>query len=135
MKNEIRITQLDKERLLKLLKDAREAQNAERAAAQALLREVDRAIVVDAEAIPGDVVTMNTRALLTLNGAEMETALVYPAEADWRQKRVSVLSPIGTAILGYAEGESVRWEIPSGAADIHIKKILYQPEAAKEFNL
>jgi regulator of nucleoside diphosphate kinase len=135
MKSKIHITQIDKERLLKLLQEVSETESATPDAVRALLDEVDRATVIDANEIPADVITMNSRALLTLNGAELEASLVYPDEADWQHKRVSVLSPIGTAILGYTEGETVRWEIPSGMADIHIKKVLFQPEAAKDFSL
>ena len=135
MKSKIHITPIDKERLLKLLQEVGETESATPDATRALLNEVDRATVIDPNEIPADVITMNSRALLTLNGTELEASLVYPNEANWQQKRVSVLSPIGTAILGYTEGETVHWEIPSGMADIHIKKVLYQPEAAKEFSL
>ena len=135
MKNEIHITPIDKERLLKVLNEASDAENIAPDAARALLNEVDRATVVNAHEMPACVVTMRSRTLLSLNGAELEASLVYPDEADWQNRRVSVLSPIGTAILGYAEGETVRWEIPSGMADIHIKKVLYQPEAAGDYNL
>lgn len=135
MKNKIHITPVDKDRLLKLLHEVRETESVAPDAVRALLQEVDRATVIDVNKIPADVITMNSRALLTLNGLELEASLVYPDEANWQNKRVSVLSPIGTAILGYTEGETVRWEIPSGMADIHIKKVLYQPEAAGDFSL
>lgn len=135
MENEIRITPIDRERLLSFLDEAQHAATVEPDAAKALLQEINRAKVIDAYQIPANVVTMRSRALLLLNGAEMETSLVYPHEADWQSKRVSVLSPIGTAILGYAEGESVRWQIPTGMAEIKIQKLLYQPEAAGDYHL
>ena len=135
MENQIHITPIDRERLLNLLNEAQHAGTSEPNAAKALLSEINRATVIDAYQIPKNVVTMRSRALLLLNGAELETSLVYPHEADWQSKRVSVLSPIGTAILGYAEGESVKWQIPSGMAEIKIQKLLYQPEAAGDYHL
>ncbi len=135
MENQIHISPIDRERLLNLLNEAQHAGTSEPNAAKALLSEINRATVIDAYQIPKNVVTMRSRALLLLNGAELETSLVYPHEADWQSKRVSVLSPIGTAILGYAEGESVKWQIPSGMAEIKIQKLLYQPEAAGDYHL
>jgi regulator of nucleoside diphosphate kinase len=78
---------------------------------------------------------MNSKALLSLNENEMELSLVYPGEANLAKKRLSVLSPIGTAILGYGEGDRIEWEVPSGLAKIHIRKVLYQPEAAGDYHL
>ncbi|WP_228767808.1 GreA/GreB family elongation factor [Candidatus Velamenicoccus archaeovorus] len=61
--------------------------------------------------------------------------LVYPEDADIEQNKISILAPIGTAILGYKVGDVIEWKVPAGVRRLKIKKILYQPEAAKEYHL
>ncbi|MEN6313620.1 MAG: nucleoside diphosphate kinase regulator [Clostridiaceae bacterium] len=133
--DEIYITEVDKARLKKLIDDKLYDGMKMDKSLLTLDREINRATVVDIKQLRQDVVTMNSRFLLHLNGEEMEASLVYPHEADWTEKRLSVLSPIGTAILGYSEGNSIEWEVPSGVIAIEIKKILYQPEAAGDYQL
>ncbi|MEL7610402.1 MAG: GNAT family N-acetyltransferase [Bacillota bacterium] len=132
---EIYITQIDKARLKKLIDDELHGQTKRDTSLLTLDREINRAKVVDIKRLSPKVVTMNSKALLYLNGKEEEVSLVYPHEADRIGKKLSVLSPVGTAILGYSEGDDIEWEIPSGTADITIKKILYQPEAAGHYHL
>jgi regulator of nucleoside diphosphate kinase len=76
-----------------------------------------------------DVVTMNSKALLQVDDEELEVALVYPEDADDRAGKLSVCSGIGTAILGYKEGDAFSWRIPNRTCHIRIEKVLYQPEA------
>jgi hypothetical protein len=71
--------------------------------------ELARAQIVAGGELPADVITMNTRVLLRVDGAEEEVSLVFPNEADVAQNRISVLSPIGTAILGYRTGDTFEW--------------------------
>ena len=66
---------------------------------------------------------------------ELEVALVYPEDADDRAGKLSVCSGIGTAILGYREGDAFDWRIPNRTCHIRIEKVLYQPEAAGDFHL
>jgi regulator of nucleoside diphosphate kinase len=132
--DEIYITEIDKDRLKKLITN--ELWNGgEAGSVRDLVRELDRANIVGQKQIPRNVVTMNSRALLSLNEDEIEVSLVYPGEADSKKQKLSVFSPIGTAILGYGEGDRIEWEVPSGQARIHIRKVLYQPEAAGDFHL
>lgn len=134
--DEIYITEIDKDRLKKLITD--ELWNGcigTESSVRDLVRELERANIVGQKHIPRDVVTMNSKALLYLNEDEMEVSLVYPFDANPEKQKLSVLSPIGTAILGYGEGDSIEWEVPSGLARIHIRKILYQPEAAGDYHL
>jgi len=100
-----------------------------------LEHELNRAIIVKPKELPRHIVTMNSKALLGLEDDDMEVSLVYPRDADWKKRRLSVLSPIGTAILGYGEGDTIHWNIPSGVMQICIKKMLYQPEAAGDCSL
>lgn len=135
MSKEIYITQIDKARLKKLIDDILYDKTKMDKTLIALNREISRAQVVDIEKLPQNVITMNSKALLHLNGEEMEVSLVYPNEANVAEDKLSILSPIGTAILGYSEGDNIKWEVPSGTAAINIKKILYQPEAAGDYHL
>jgi hypothetical protein len=80
-------------------------------------------------------VTMNSRALLHLDDEKVEVALVYPQDADDSAGKLSVCSDIGTAILGYKEGDAFDWRIPNRTRRISIEKVLYQPEAAGDFDL
>ena len=94
-----------------------------------------RAMVVDPWKGAEDVVTMNSKALLQVDDEEVEVTLVYPEDADDRAGKLSVSSGIGTAILGYKEGDSFNWRMPNRTCHIRIDKVLYQPEAAGDFHL
>ncbi|HBZ94373.1 MAG TPA: GNAT family N-acetyltransferase [Pseudomonas sp.] len=100
-----------------------------------LEHELERAVVVEPQQVPGNVVTMNSRALLQLDDEEIEVALVYPEDADWNAGKHSVCSDIGAAILGYQEGDAIDWRISDRTRRIEIRKVLYQPEAAGDFHL
>lgn len=129
------VTELDKKRIEKLLDKMIEIKVSKDAAVKKLENELDRAVVVESGQIPPDVITMNSKAVLQLDGEDLEVSLVYPDEVDLNEMNISIFSPIGTAILGYREGSAVEWEVPSGISKIQIKKILYQPEAAGDFDL
>lgn len=130
------ITRTDAARLGEMLEVAGVFNYRDRADLASLSGELRRAKIVDSKEVPADVVTMNTRLVLEdLDGRqEMEFTLVFPADANADAGRVSVLSPVGTAVLGYAEGDTVEWTVPAGARRFLIKKILYQPEAAGDFH-
>ena len=95
-----------------------------------LRRELDEAEVVDPECIPSDVVTMNSIVRLREVGhRDVETyTLVYPRDADIAAGKLSVLAPIGTAILGYRAGDAVQWRVPHGSVRIVIDEVVFQPE-------
>lgn len=135
MPRQIFITESDRSRLSKLINNAQQLGLENDKALDKLKDEMNKARLVDLGKLPPDIVTMNSRILIETNGEEDEISLVYPEEADFIENRISVLSPIGTAILGYGEGDRILWEIPSGTAEIHIKKVLYQPESAGDYDL
>lgn len=135
MSTDIYITNIDRERIKEILDKMRERNQPLEESARKLEDELTRAIIVDSKQIPSDVITMNSQALLRLDDEDMEMLLVYPKDADLSAMKLSIFSPIGTAILGYKEGNTVEWEVPSGTSKIHIKKILYQPEAAGDYEL
>jgi len=102
-----------------------------------LSKEMKRAVQVAPKEIPPDVITMNSSARIVDcdTGEEMEVTLVFPEDADMERNRVSILAPIGTAMLGYRIGDVFGWDVPSGKRRLRVKKILYQPEAAGHFHL
>jgi regulator of nucleoside diphosphate kinase len=128
------LSSLDLQRLERLL----ESQPAEaRAAHAALMEELERATVVEPGAVPPTVVTMNStvRFRTEPDGKEFERTLVYPTGVDGSAEKVSVLAPIGSAMLGLSVGESIEWPAPRGGTmTVRIMEILYQPEAAGELH-
>ncbi len=99
---------------------------------QDLRREMGRARRIGSDEVPADVVTMGS----TVHLRELETdepwtfTVCFPEEADIREDRISVLSPVGTAIIGCRIGDVVDWPVPSGTVRIRIESIAFQPEAA-----
>ena len=95
-----------------------------------LREELNRAKVLDSTEIPDDVVTMNSIiSFRDLDTDEVETfTLVYPGNANITEGRLSVLAPIGTAILGYRVGDVIRWGVPAGWRRLRIERLIYQPE-------
>ena len=125
----IHITETDLSRLRHLIASEQAPTSYE------LEHEIERAIAVDARRVPRDVVTMNSRVSVQLNDDEVEVALVYPHDADDSAGRLSVCAGIGTAILGYREGDTFDWRLPDRTCRIRIGRVLYQPEASGEFHL
>lgn len=99
--------------------------------------ELSDAVLLEPEKIPGDVITMNTKVSFTeINeSGEFVYTIVYPEDADIENGRLSVLAPIGTALLGYRVGDEVTWKVPAGMKKFRIEKILYQPEANGDYHL
>ena len=135
-KRHIFITAQDHQRLEHLLAEVGPSNRRDRNDLKALEEELRRAQIVDPRKVPGNIVTMNTRLRMRdlEDNSEMEVTLVFPEEANIDQGRLSVISPIGTAVLGYPEGATITWEVPAGKRRIRIEKILYQPEAAGDFH-
>lgn len=102
-------------------------------AGAALAGELRRAKVVPRSQLPSDVVTMNaTVRMRELATGEEETyTLVYPDEADIEANRLSILAPVGTALLGYRAGDVVEWPIPAGITRFLIEEVLFQPKSAR----
>ena len=102
-----------------------------------LIAELQRAEIVASDEVPEDVVTMNSTVVLRdVDTGEVETyTLVYPNHADIARNRLSVLAPVGTAILGYHVGDVVRWRVPAGVRRLRVDEVLFQPERVGAFNL
>jgi regulator of nucleoside diphosphate kinase len=126
---QIHLTQHDLDRLLQLV-EAYPGQRFEK-----LESELVRAKVVPPEKMPKDAVTMNSRVVFEdeTTGERREITLVYPGKADIDAGRISVLVPVGTALLGLRVGQSIDWELPGGEKRRYrIVAVPFQPAAAGE---
>jgi len=131
----IYITSNDQQRLLELLEIAKSIHFRDRGDLIGLEAELKRAIIVDAKEVPTDVITMNSQAdLVDLDTGEKVTfTVVFPHNANVDEGRISVLAPLGAAMLGYRTGDEFEWKVPYGTRQFKVTKILYQPEAAGDY--
>ncbi|MFN3159087.1 MAG: nucleoside diphosphate kinase regulator [Rubinisphaera brasiliensis] len=129
-RKQIIVTREDHARLESLLASSFAAACSDRPHLQSLRGELDIAQVVNSEEVPPNVVTMNsTIRMREVRTREIETyTLVYPERADIAEGKLSVLAPIGTAILGYQVGDIVEWNVPGGTIRFKIEELVFQPE-------
>ncbi|MDZ4859883.1 MAG: nucleoside diphosphate kinase regulator [Candidatus Hydrogenedentes bacterium] len=134
---EIIITETDLTRIKASLEHMDAGERREQKHLAELEAELNRATVVAAGEVPDDVITMNSSVrLLDLDSKKkLKYSVVYPPEADAAEGRISVLAPIGTALLGYRVGDEIEWTVPSGVRRFRVEKILFQPEAEGKFEL
>jgi regulator of nucleoside diphosphate kinase len=122
------LSRFDHERLERLLERV-----GPRPDLDALREEIERAEIVEPEAVPRTVVTMNSvvRFVDEESGKESEIKLVFPGHADVESNRISVLAPVGSALLGLSVGDSIGWPLPNGRTRrLRVVAVTYQPEAA-----
>lgn len=126
------ITDQDYGRLALLL------QHTESGNANILEEELSRATVVPQKEVPQDVVTMNSTVQFVDQETEKESqvTLVFPQDADVSQGKVSILAPVGMALIGLKSGQSIQWPMPNGHTRVlKVTGICYQPEAAGDWDL
>ncbi|MDF1481520.1 nucleoside diphosphate kinase regulator [Extensimonas sp. H3M7-6] len=102
-----------------------------------LQAELDRADVVAPQAIPPTVVTMNStvRFAIAETGKEFCLTLVYPRDMDGSADRISILAPVGAALLGLSVGDELTWPGPGGKTmTVRVQEVVYQPERAGELH-
>ena len=133
---DIYITKHDLQRLRKLLSDISKEVHGKESSIQELTNEMNRAHVVSPKEIPENVITMNSRVLLreVESGKDMRLWLVFPDKVDAVKNPVSVLSSLGTAMIGYKTGDVFTWESPDGIKHMEVLDILYQPERVGNFS-
>ena len=127
------ITAIDKERLHELIVSTRKNAVESEIHLRDLEVELEKAIIVQPRDIPKDVVTMDSQICVKDLDTQEEVVytLVFPSFSNIELNRISVLSPIGTALLGYRTGDIIEWRVPAGIRKLKIKKIVYQPEAVE----
>ena len=131
----IYITRVDSKKLRDLISKAEHSEYRGSTYLKMLAGELDKAVVVEPQQIPPDVITLNSTVSLIdeESGDEMIYTLVFPEEADISQGKISILAPIGTGMLGYKVGDTFEWDTPGGKRAIRVNEILYQPEAAGDY--
>ncbi len=132
---ELHISTLDYDRLEQLLSRL-PLQHPSR---QLLQQELDRANLLEPAEMPFDVVTMNStvRLLLEASGEERQFTLCYPKDLAQQTsaEAVSVLAPVGMALLGLRQGERILWPMPDQSQQwIRVLEILYQPERSGAYH-
>ncbi len=102
-----------------------------------LVERLDTAKLFPQNQIAKNVITMNSRVKLKdlRTNRVAEITITYPQDADSRERRVSVFSEIGLALLGQKENEIVSWRVPNGIGCFQVEKVIYQPEAAGDYFL
>lgn len=104
---------------------------------QFLENELDRAQIVEPKDVPSTVVTMNSTVRFVVDPSKEEfcLTLVYPKDVNAKADNISILAPVGSALLGLSQGDEIEWPKPGGGMlNVRIEKILYQPERSGDYN-
>lgn len=135
--NRIIITRNDFARIQKSIDYAKSRNSIGKNEVENLINELHSALIVDPHEVPGDVVTMNSIVKISFQGSNksMKFQIVYPGGANITENKISIFSPVATALIGYKAGDEIDWIVPSGLTKIRIEEIVYQPEAAGDYHL
>jgi regulator of nucleoside diphosphate kinase len=131
---EITISSIDSERLYALMASLPSGDFLDK---DELESELARANVVEPTEISPTVVTMNSTVRFSVESSrdEFELTLVYPKDIDSSGKKISILAPVGSALLGLSQGDEIEWPKPGGGLiKVKIKEVIYQPERAGEYH-
>jgi len=134
MKNDIIISKLDYTRLNSMILNLLENKDTNLLELNRLNMEIKRALQVEPKKIKPEYITMNSivEVLFSESGTSRTIRLSYPKDANFNEGKISVLSPLGCALLGYSQGETVSFRAPGGFQTVTIEKIIYQPESHGE---
>ncbi|MBW6491813.1 MAG: nucleoside diphosphate kinase regulator [Lentimicrobium sp.] len=134
---EIIISSLDHARISAAINNARSGGINAPINLNPLMEELDRAKILPPEKMPPDVVTMNSIVKMKyVNSSQtMQVQIVYPSQANPSEHKISVFSPVATALLGYRKGDLITIKVPVGLAELRISEIIYQPEAEGDLEL
>ena len=129
----IYVTNQDLQRLRRVIGSAARTSALDRQHLEMLSAELDRAVIIDDDGdIPPDVIRMRTHVRVRDSSSQQTEnyTLVYPWEADVHLNLLSVLAPLGTALLGYREGDHIDWQLPGGVRELHVEKVLGQVDVS-----
>jgi regulator of nucleoside diphosphate kinase len=135
--NRIIMNKLDFARIMKCIQEAKSRKSINAAEAETLLAELRSARIVEPYEIPDNIVTMNSVVKIKFlkTGKEIKFRIVYPDQANIKENRISIFSPVATALIGYKVSDEIDWVVPSGLTRIRIEEIIYQPEAEGNYDL
>ena len=119
----ITLNSLDLTRIQTCLKEAMQVNAISKMEAATLIKEIQSASVVDPESIPSNVVTMNSIVQISFLNTKktVEFQIVYPNQANVKENKISIFSPIATALIGYKVGDEIDWVVPAGITKIRIE--------------
>jgi len=125
VKNQIILSQDDYQLMISYVKGNHTRNSFDRNNVEELKAELKKATLVKNDDLPRDVVRLNSKVKIQdeHNGKTFELTLVTPHRADIKQRRVSIMSPIGTALIGYRKGQQVQWKVPSGEKTFTILEV------------
>ena len=129
----ITVSTLDADRLYKLI----ESVPANITGTKELEAELDRANIVEPTEVPSTIITMNSTVDFIVESTQEEfvLTLVYPKDIDQSGEKISILAPVGSALLGLSQGDEIEWPRPGGGLiKVTIKEVTYQPEREGEFH-
>ncbi len=131
------ISKQDSTRIHNAIRDAKLKNTIKKEDAEKLLAELHSAKIVPSAEVPTDVVTMNSIVKIHFenNTKPVQFQIVYPEQANMKENKISIFSPVASALIGYRVNDEIDWVIPSGMTKIIIDEIIYQPEAAGDFDL
>jgi len=131
------LNRVDYARILKCIDEAKNSKTINAGEAEKLLNELNSANIVEPQNVPVDVVTMNSIVKIRFvnTNKQVQFRVVYPDQANVKDNKISIFSPVATALIGYKVNDEIEWLVPSGMTKIRIEEIIYQPEAAGDYNL
>ena len=127
------ISDADAQQLRMLLEGAAVHSERDRTQLDILEEEIERARIVPRAQIPSDVVTMRSRVRIVdmRTGEQLVYQIVYPHEANYAAQKISILAPIGMALLGYSVGTEIEWRVPSGSRRLRIEAVQQQSDVSR----
>lgn len=130
MNKQIFITDYDMKRFKWLSANAHKFDDMYKKHIHDLEEELNKAVIVEPKDIPSNVITMNSKFRIKDLETNEDTVytLVFPFDADLEKNKLSILAPIGVAVIGYTLGDIIEWDVPAGKRRIKIEEIIYQPE-------
>ncbi|WP_417429952.1 nucleoside diphosphate kinase regulator [Halpernia sp.] len=134
--NQITMNKQDFSRIRQSISQAKKSNTIKIEEAEILLKELNSAKLLNPEEISADLVTMNTEVEILFKNTNKSATIkiVYPQDANIKERKISIFSPVASALIGYKVGDEINWKLPSGETKIVITKIIYQPEAAGNFD-
>ena len=135
--NRIILTKTDYSRIHKCIDIAKRHHTIGINEAENLLNELHSASIVEPQKVPCDVVTMNSIVRISFlnSNKSLQFQIVYPDSANIKENKISIFSPVATALIGYKVSDEIEWIVPLGLTKIRVDEIVYQPEAAGDFDL
>ena len=131
------MNRVDYSRILASINDAKSRKSISVKEAETLMNELNSAQIVDPQDVPVDIVTMNSIVKVSFLNTKKVTQfqIVYPDQANIKENKISIFSPVATALIGYKVSDEIEWIVPSGLTKIRIDEIIYQPEASGDYTL